>query len=134
MAGALAQRIEGIELQDVDLDALTGKLGSSVTLPDVGSLPNVHQGGELQESGNGSMGGDGDEVGFSNMRTGGTGTGLTPNWLASSHGDQGVIGNGNGNGAGNGYGQFDLSEFAQHFSWFRADLNKNTTIEILRLC
>lgn len=39
VAGALAQRIEGIGPQDVDLVNVTEKLGSYVSLPDAGSVP-----------------------------------------------------------------------------------------------
>lgn len=41
VAGALAQRIEGIGAQDVDLVNVTEKLGSYVSLPDAGSVPRV---------------------------------------------------------------------------------------------
>lgn len=39
VAGALAQRIEGIGAGDVDLVNVTEKLGSYVSLPDAGSVP-----------------------------------------------------------------------------------------------
>lgn len=41
VAGALAQRIEGIGAQDVDLVHVTEKLGSYVSLPDAGSVPRI---------------------------------------------------------------------------------------------
>lgn len=55
VAGALAQRIEGIGAQDVDLVNVTEKLGSYVSLPDAGSLP---RGSGGRDHGDGNVLGD----------------------------------------------------------------------------
>jgi hypothetical protein len=55
VAGALAQRIEGIGAQDVDLVNVTEKLGSYVSLPDAGSVPRSN----VREERNGAELGDG---------------------------------------------------------------------------
>lgn len=79
VAGALAQRIEGIGAQDVDLVNVTEKLGSYVSLPDAGSVPRS----------NGRDLGGGDTSGEA---------GITPRtWNALIHGT--------GNGANNVFGE-----------------------------